>query len=149
MAKVYYISGTKRSRRIGAITWQSQPEYDPWGPGSGWGCEDWRQWHIALVQHFGRDAANQLFKAAWDAQGSFDSAYNWCKYNRPWIEYFMNNGLDLRSALSAIIVPVTYLPGDVVTDVADTASALSNLIKPVAFIALLAGGAYVYKNYLK
>lgn len=162
MAKVYYISGigTKRKYvhvdaykrrypRIGdvtAITWQSQPEYDPWGPGSGWGCEEWKQYHMALKEHFGLQQANTIFKLKWDAQGTFDSAYNWCKYNSPWITYFLNNGLDLRSAVSAIIVPIVTLPGDVIQNTGDTVSSISKLLKPIAFVALIGAGAYAYKQ---
>jgi hypothetical protein len=144
MAKIYYISGTGKNRIGEIITWQSVPQYDPWGPGSGWTCEQWRQWHIALSAHYGPQQANLIFKQAWDNQGSFDSAYNWCKYNSPWINYFLSKGLDLRSALSAIVVPVVTLPGDVIENTTSTVSALSRLLKPLAF---LAAGAAVYVGY--
>lgn len=160
MAKIYYISGIGTPRKyvhvkahkrhfphIGeTITAQSVPQYDPWGAGSGWGCEEWKQWHIALARYYGLDQANLLFKQAWDAQGTFDTAYNWCKYNRTWVNYFLSKGLDLRSALSAIIVPVTYLPGDVAQGAGDTVSTLSKFIKPVAILALIGAGAWAYKQ---
>jgi len=144
MAKIFYISGIGET-----ITWQSTPQYDPWGPGSGWTCEQWRQWHVALASHYGLEQANLVFKQAWDNQGTFDSAYNWCKYNKPWVDYFMGKGLDLRSALSAIIVPVTYLPGDVIEETGDTISSISKLLKPLAFFAVGVGLYVGYKELKK
>lgn len=156
MAEVYYISGIgKRSYpRIGeTITATSTPILDGWGWDEYWNCEQWKQWHIELVKTVGLTAANNTFKLAWDAQDSFANPYNWCKYESAWVNYFLSQGLDLRSVISAIIVPIATLPGTVVqtgstviTNTAGAASAISSLIKPAAFAALAFGAYYVYKK---
>jgi len=158
MAQIYYISGVgKRYAGMGAvITANTQPDYDDWGPDEYWGCTEWKAWHMALVESLGLAAANIVFKTAWDKQDSFSGPYNWCKYDAAWVNYFLSNGLDLRSIVSAIIVPVVSLPGNVVqtgsnviTNTTGAAESLSKLIKPVSILALGALAYYGYKTYMK
>jgi hypothetical protein len=136
------------------ITAQSTPVYDGWGWADYWGCTEWQYWHQQLVKSHGRNEANARFKAAWDKQSGFANPYNWCKYNHQWINYFMSQGLDLRSVISAIIVPISTGAADVAQGAGDVASNVSSgivntstIVKyalPVAAIGLVGFLGYQY-----
>lgn len=170
MAKIYYISGLKSKigtprkyvhvaaykrnfPKIGSvmfngqpITAQSQPVYDGWGYqfDGYWMCGEWMAWHQALEAAYGRAQANAIWYTAW-MQQSFGAGPQDCKWDNTFTNYLTAVGLLDPNEFSMILPTVSNIPGNVANTVSDVAS----WIKPVAFIALLAGGAYVYKNYLK
>lgn len=161
MAKIFYIAGPKRSG-VGLtyngqpITANSLPDLDEWGWDDYWGCEEWKAWHMELRKMLNAQDAALIWTAAWNKQDGTAGPYNWCKYNAGFRNYMRSQGVDVDSVISAIVMPVfdatgnlAQGAGDVVTNVSDTASALSGLIKPLAFAAVLGLAYYGYKNYLK
>jgi hypothetical protein len=172
--KIIYISGPARPRRparrgVGqfvADNWQpptpwniaatSVPVLDGWGWGDYWQCPQWQQWHQLNKQAFGKAIADQKFIAAWQSQDSFSNPYNWCKYDSTFRNYFVAEGIDIDSIASAVVMPVynvlaTLLNGidHTTTNAVDAVTSISKWIKPVAFVAAVAGGYWVYKNFLK
>ena len=162
MAKVYYISGLKSAAQIGLtfngaeITAQSQPVLDAWGWDNHWGCEEWKAWFIELRKVMSAQDAALTFTQAWNQQDSFAGPYNTCKYNLPFRNFMRANGVNIDSIVSAIIDPLFDAAGnlvqggsDVITNTAGAASSISQLIKPLAFIAVLGAGYYGYKTFIK
>jgi hypothetical protein len=160
VARVSYISGLKP--RIGLtfagqpITAQSVPVLDGWGWGDYWQCAEWQAWHVELRKLMSAKDAALVFTAAWNQQDSFAGPYNWCKYNSAFRNYMRSQGVDIDSVVSAIVMPVFDATGnlaqggsDVVTNVSSGANFLSGLVKPLGLLALVGGGLYVYKNYIK
>lgn len=118
-----------------------------------WNCADWKVWHEALVQRFGRDQANQIWLREWEDQSTFSYNANWCKYNSDWVNYFDSQGLDMRSIVSALFTGGGEIV-DNVLDVGNTAvSTVGNTLDVGKYIvpaALVVGiglvGFIVYKN---
>lgn len=129
---------------------------DGWGWGDYWQCAQWMEWHQKNKQAFGKAVADQKFIAAWESQDFTASPKSWCKYKTWFRDYFMNEGIDVDNLLSAVAMP-TYetLKGllhgiDQATgNFADAVVAVSGWIKPAAFVAAIAGGYWVYQNFLK
>ena len=137
------------------ITADSQPDYDAWGWDT-WGCPEWITWHQKLKQRHGLVKANQVWLQAWSKQGSWEHAFNWCKYNSSFTSYFKKQGIETGHLLSKVLVSAE----NVVENVADSVDHLSkgvvNVSKTLKTIAPLALGTvilglgyYGYKHYIK
>ncbi len=118
------------------ITAESTPNYDEWGWDDYWGCAEWTIWHMRLKEKYGLSKAKEIWLTAWEKQGPWDHALNWCRYNTDFVEYFLKNGIDIRSFLSAIF-----------TNVADTAinvtGSVANISRNLNWILPVAGGLAV------
>lgn len=145
MAKIYYIAGPKN--RVGLtyngqpITANSTPDLDEWGWDNYWGCDEWKAWHIELRKMMNAQDAALIWTAAWNKQDGTAGPYNWCKYNSSFRNYMRSQGIDVDSVVSAIVMPVfdatgnlVQGAGDVVTNVSEAASSLSQFIKPLALV---------------
>ena len=151
---IYYISGLGRRASVGtvyfdgqAITAESTPVYDGWGPNwlSGyWMCGEWMEWHRQLELKYGRAEANAIWYAAWMQQGALSGPQN-CKWDNNFTSYLTNVGL-LNQNEWAMILPNVV---DAAGNAAGAVSSISSLIKPVAIVALIGAGFWAYKNYLK
>lgn len=138
MTQIAHIHGTE------PITWQSEPDYDNWLWDSYWSCEDWKQYHQALEAHYGLETANNIWLRAWNEQGSFESAFNWCKYNSEIVAYLLNKGIDIRSYVSAILVPIGETAADVIDDAGEVVTDATDTIKLFSkFLPLIVIGAGV------
>lgn len=127
------------------ITAYSEPDYDGWGPDSYWRCSDWLFWHKTLKQAFGQQKANEIWMRAWDKQGPWDYAINACRYNNDFVHYFLSQGIDVRSFISALYTNLT----DVVVNTTDQTAKLSrnlNWMLPVAGGLLVLGAGMYFAN---
>lgn len=134
------------------ISWNSEPDYDGWGPDTYWGCEEWRAYHVALKDKYGKEKANQIWVTAWDKQGAFDGPKNSCRYNTSFVDYLLKQGIDIRSFTSAIFTNVASSLVNV-TETADNATdSLSTFGKqlkwllPTAAVGLIVIGGIVIYN---
>lgn len=159
---------------LGEILFSSEPDKP-----EKWTCTDWMNWHKALVQAFKQgkfksgikysdaDAikmANEVFMTWWDkiVSGffSFDSR-QFCGYDSGFYTYIKSVGLtDVLSYFQAVLTPVASGATEVVqstvdttTNAVDATGGIVNTLKTLIPLALtglvVAGGYYVYKNYLK
>jgi len=124
---------------------------------SQWGCAEWMQWHTANVNKYGKDTANQKFISNFSQLSTINNAFNFCKYNCDWAQYFGSYGIDVSDVASRAVcsaVTVVDAAGNVATSAAgaatsaaqgasSTVSTLSKLL-PIAGIAIAAWLAYSY-----
>lgn len=156
-ARIYYISGVGSPlATLWNVTATSVPVLDGWGWDDYWGCAQWMEWHQKNVQAFGKAIADQKFIAAWEAQDFTASAHSWCKYDTTFRNYFQDQGIDIDNLLSSVAMPTYNFLKNLLNGIdhttanaLDAVTSLSALIKPVGFVAILAGGYWVYKNFLK
>lgn len=111
---VYVSNSGQQFRGLGAVPYDTDPKTIS-------GCNNWKLWHISLVDQYGRAKANLLFEEAWENQSFWGSDYNFCKYDCDWVNYFKSQGLDVGHLLSNITCKTT----DVAEDVLDTAGELT------------------------
>lgn len=124
------------------ITADSKPDYDEWGYDDYWSCDDWIEWHKKLKAKFGKQIADQTWLQAWNAQGSFESNYNWCKYGGAFNTYVRNEKLNASWWLPNILNSVT----GVAEDAGDAAKNTSNVLKVVIPVIIVAAalGVLIY-----
>jgi len=133
-------------RRLGEITYQSEPDFDAWGPDTYWKCAEWKQWHEALVRKYGVKKAGEIWVVAWNKQGTFDYALNWCKYDTVFVNYLLQNGIDIRSFVSAIFTNVAETAVNTTEAAADLSDNLSWIAPAAIGAALLIGGLILYSQ---
>ena len=156
MSRVSIIAGIRPKNKIGllasapdATNAESQPplsEFD-----SQWGCAEWQAWHTANVIKYGATVANQKFITQFNQLSSVNSAYNFCKYNCDWAQYFGNYGIDVSDVTSkaaCAAVTVVDAAGNVVTNTAQGVSSASGLIKYLLPLAVIIGGAYAIDKFV-
>ncbi len=141
---------------LGEITWESQPDYDGWGWDTYWGCEEWMAWHKELKRKYGSEKANYLWKSAWDKQGSFDAPLNSCRYNTTFVNYFLNEGIDIRSFISALFTNSTETLVNATDATKEATSSISSIGKQLKWIlpvvatgAVIVGGLMWYNKAKK
>jgi hypothetical protein len=138
---VYVTNSGQQFKTLGAIPYDTDPKTIS-------GCNNWKLWHISLVDKYGRAKANLIFEEAWENKSAFSYDYNFCKYDCDWSSYFKSQGIDIGHLLSNVICKTT----DVSEDVLDTAGEISQggittakVIKtavPLALAGLLAFAGY-------
>jgi hypothetical protein len=125
----------------GPITADSTPVIDSYflpgitGPGV-WNCEDWIRWHQLNREKYGKAQADEKFILSFGGQPRWTDAFNFCKYNSTFQEYFTAQGIDVSSILSR--------SADAITDTVDNAgsllkntSALLSYAVPAAVVLVL------------
>ena len=139
------------------ITWNSVPDYDEWGIDTSWSCEDWIMWHKKLVEHFGKQSANDIWNYAYAQSGSLSSNLDCRTFNSSFRDYTNQNGLSPYSN-AGVFSPVlqTYgTAGDVFQGALKGVSSVfsGNNFTILLKIALIGGGvlgvAYVYRAIKK
>lgn len=131
------------------ITADSTPDYDSWGPDTYWSCDQWIQYHKALKEKWGQDKANKIWLDAFEKQDSFEHAYNWCKYDAAFADYFAKQGLSVGNIFSKIVNSGGKLV-DAVSNVASTASSSTNALKFVGpALVVTAGILLIFWGYKK
>jgi hypothetical protein len=157
MTQISIIAGVKR--RQGNVGWfQSAP--DPTNADSQpplsetdaqWGCEDWKQWHTANVNKYGKDQANQKFLLQFNQLSTWNSAYSFCRYNCDWAQYFGNYGIDVGDVFShAACSAVTVIDnaGNIVTNTTSGLSTTSSILKWALPLAAIVGGVWAVDKYV-
>jgi len=136
---------------LGEITAETKPD----NPDS-WNCSQWVVWHKALKKVYGRGKANDIWRAAWEGQSFWDYQKNFCKYEEAFVSYFLAEGIDTRSWLSAIVTPVAEAAADIADGAGGAVKGAARTVKGIGFVlpaaaALALGGVgyYIYKNYIK
>ena len=126
------------------ITYQSEPDYDSFGIDDYWTCNDWMIWHTRLKAEYGLTTANEMWITAWDKQDSWESNYNWCKYNCDFYAFTKKNGIDVSHLLSRTICGVV----NITDDVADGISGGAKVVKVAIPIAVIGVAIfYGFKAY--
>lgn len=133
------------------ITWQSTPDIHGGYLDSGWDCAKWIVWHKELKKHYGLEKANEICAEWWNKQSTFDTQYNWCKYNSDFLEYFKAQGFDphlIAKAYNAagniggaVVDGAEKIAEDGIGDFGDS---LSKLLKWLPWIAAGAALVFVY-----
>lgn len=129
-----------------SITYQSTPDYDGWGFDSYWTCDEWKNWHIALVKQYGLARANELWVEAWNKQDTFEHGKNVCKYNTEFVNYLLSKGIDIRSFVSAIFTNVAETVVNTTEAAADLSDNLDWIVPAAIGAALLIGGLILYSQ---
>lgn len=127
-----------------------------------WGATEWIAWHKRLKARYGLEQANEKWLIAFNDQPWYDYDLNFMQYNCQSLKYFAENGIpsDALARLKCGIDDVVGGSGDVLTDVADGATGLSEgvvntagvlkTVVPILLLGIAVGGSYyVYKNYIK
>ena len=151
--KIVYVSSSGNTfRGLGEITADSEPDYDNWGPDSYWSCSEWVEWHKALVKKYGLSEANSKFKLAWDKQDPFEHGISACRYDSGVVAYFRSQGVDIRSFVSAILLPLFETTANVADTTIDASKGIDSTIKvlrgllPLAVVGIVGGlGYYGYR----
>jgi hypothetical protein len=124
-------------------------------PNSSWGCQELIVWHKRLVERYGKEAANEKYILHWDDLSTWNYAKNFCRYDNGFVAYFMSQGLDLRSFISAIFTNTTQAVVSTTDDVVKTldqstgafasSAKTAKIVIPVLIVALGAGALF-YAN---
>lgn len=150
------------------INWNTVPDYDKWGSDTWWGCQEWVMWHKALVPHFGKKTANDIWDYAFAKSGNLSGNLACRTVNTNFRKYVSDNGLSPYQN-AGIFTPILSgygTAGDVVSGGLSTVSSVSSglfggidsLFGGTAFKRTLSiilivggviGGAYVYKSFKK
>lgn len=109
------------------ITADSKPDYDEFGVDDYWSCDDWINWHKALKKKFGKQVADKTWTEAWNKQDSFESDFNWCKYQGTFNSYVRAENLNATWWLPNILNSIT----GIAEDASDAAKNTSNVLKVV------------------
>lgn len=153
---------------VGAvITADSKPEYDKWGPDNHWSCDDWVNWHKAMVAKFGEAEADLRWRNAWldglsrvaggrgtapGAGAAFDSVPIDCRtFNTDFRAYIAARPTLYNAVYHGVQGAVMSVPGAVVS-VAEKARDVSRVVTnspgltvgAVAAVGLALGGAYLW-----
>lgn len=112
VAFLYNLVTTTIPANVGTntITWQSQPVYatpdNYYNNLTPWGCADWKTWHQALKQKYGRSKANTIWAQAWQSPQNQTVSNNWAA----WFYSITLNAP--MAAYSTSGNPATFCPGD-------------------------------------
>ena len=151
-----------------AIKWDSVPDYDLWGIDNWWNCQEWIMWHKTLVEHFGKENANEIWNYAFAKSGTLSGNLDCRSFNDDFRSYVSLNKLSPYQN-AGIFKPVLKVYGtgaDIVSGGIDTIGSISSGIfdtvksvfggtglKKTITIVLIAGGviggAYVYSKFKK
>jgi hypothetical protein len=124
---------------------------------STWDCSQWITWHKANVSAYGQSAANDKFQQYWSQLSTWDSAYNFCKYQSDFYNYFKSQGIDTGWWLSHLFVDASQIVNNTGSAAVNLSNAATNTTKviqwllPISVIALVGIGALnlkkSYANY--
>lgn len=104
------------------ITANSVPDLDEWGLDDYWSCSDWINWHKAVAQAYGVQAANEKFLSEWNKQSFGAHALDCRSFNSAFREYTKSVGLHDALYDGALIAKPLGLTADTLTTVTNTAS---------------------------
>lgn len=153
---------------MAVINWNTVPDYDEWGIDNFWSCQEWITWHKRLVEHFGKQSANEIWNYAYAKSGNLSSNLDCRTFNSAFRKYVSENGLSPYEN-AGIVAPVLQgygTAGDIVSGALGATSNVSqglfgsisslfsgNNFKNTMSVALIAGGvfgiAYVYRTFKK
>lgn len=133
------------------ITWESEPDLHGGWTDSGWTCAQWIQWHKELKKKYGQEKANEICAQWWNKQSTWDTQYNFCKYDSDFFSYFKSQGFDPH-----LIAKAYNAAGNIGSAVVETAekiaedglpdfgSSLSKLLKWLPWLAAAAAIVIAY-----
>jgi len=124
-------------RRVGAITWNSTPNYDSWGVDTYWTCNEWMDWYFALKTHYGKATAQRVWIEAFGKADPF-MAHLKCRYDRYFFDFMKKEGL---SAASNPLINIWMGAGSIFNGLGNSLN-LSGKLLPIALIV----GAGIYAN---
>lgn len=115
-----------------------------------WGCNDWVTWHKANVAKYGLPKANTKFMQHWENLATASSAIDCRSFNTSFRDYMKRAGLlsSLYSGVGFIAKPIGVI-SDVGSNVGDTLSNTSKLLKVLVPIALILVVIYFILKYSK
>lgn len=90
----------KKVTPMTVITWDSEPDYDGWGWDTKWSCAQWKLYHEALVNHYGKRKGTEVWLNAW-YNPKYDTWVlentDFCGYNHQFVTHFRKYGIDLSN----------------------------------------------------
>lgn len=128
------------------ITADSIPDYDDWGIDEYWSCDDWITWHKLMKQKYSKTYADQHFMEAWNKQDTFESNYNWCKYNGTFNSYARQENLNVTWWLPNILNNVSGVAEDASDAVKSTSNILKIAVPALIIIAAIGGLVFAAKK---
>lgn len=134
---------------IEPITWQSTPDYDEWGWGSYWSCQDWITWYNTLKEHYGDKEAKIRWVSGWNGSDSFLKTWDptdetACLLDPYFANFFKKEGINIDNTLTAVIVAFQTI----VETGADTGVRLSKFVKAIAPVIAIGVGLYFAAPFL-
>ena len=142
---------------MAVITWDSVPDYDQWGIDTSWSCDQWLQWHKALLSKFGKDKAKILWDYAYAKSGNLSSNLDCRTFNSTFKKYVADNDLN-PMANAGVFAPVLSTGNSIAeigSNLLNTVTDLTkgNTLKTILNIVLIGGvvvgGIYAYKTFKK
>lgn len=127
------------------ITCNSMPDISGGWLDSGWSCNQWMLWHKKLVECYGKEQANEIFIDQWEKQSSIDTQYNWCKYDREFMNYFSKQGFTTHG-IAELWVSAGNVADNVGKGAENTSSGAQFLAKflPYLLIVVLLAMLYLF-----
>lgn len=143
----------------------STPDYDGWGVDTHWTCEDWVNWHKALVEKYGKEQADEMWVSAWlaglscvsggtcTAEGSnyfFDSVPIDCRTFNSTFRSYIQKGENKKlygavySGIGGVIATPLGWAADVGSGVGSGFKAMKVII-PLAIVGV--SGMFLYWGY--
>lgn len=160
---LFILSLFSKKNSVGAIdlttiTYLSNPVYDTWSNWwnniKAWNCTVWKDWYIKNVNQLGKASANLKFANAWTEPNNWSigsNAFDCCN-DCDIVQFYANNGVDIRCTGTALLCNIQNLAGNIVNATSQTASVTYKTTKLVNdyFPYIVIGGlAYFGYNFLK
>ena len=115
-----------------------------------WSCNDWVTWHKANVAQYNLATANNKFLEHWDNLATASSAIDCRSFNTAFRDYMRKAGLlnTLYSGIGIIAKPIGTV-ADIGTNVLDTASGTTRVLKIIVPLLLIAVVLFLVMKYQK
>lgn len=134
---------------INIVNWNNAPDYDAWGVDDYWTCGQWMMWYDAIVEHFGKDTARQIWQYAWDKGNAWKfigGSHLDCRMSSEFANFATKNGLNVSDIMSSIWTGGANIIENLSTGAKNTAAVIAWLVPIILIMLILAASYFLFKT---